>query len=101
GVIEGISEQLLRQQPRQPHICGCLPNFQLTLDTVGRTDMAAILPSLLVVLRGERYNVRALLVPFEMPVPEERRDWHRRNAADPGHRWMVQELEQVVKELTI
>jgi LysR family nod box-dependent transcriptional activator len=101
GVIEGISEQLLRQQPRQPHICGWLPNFQLTLDTVGRTDMAAILPSLLVVLRGERYNVRALPVPFEMPVLEERLYWHRRNDGDPGHRWMVQELEQVVKDLTI
>jgi len=101
GVIEGISEQLWRQQPSQPHICGWLPNFQLTLDTVGRTNMAAILPSLLVVLRGERYNVRALPVPFEMPVLEERLYWHRRNDADPGHRWMVQELEQVVKDSTI
>jgi LysR family transcriptional regulator, nod-box dependent transcriptional activator len=101
GVIEGISEQLWRQQTRQPHICGWLPNFQLTLDTVGRTNMAAILPSLLVALRGERYNVRALPVPFEMPVLEERLYWHRRNDVDPGHRWMARELEQVVKDLTI
>jgi len=45
--------------------------------------------------------VRALPVPFEMPVLEERLYWHRRNDADPGHRWMVQELEQVVKDSTI
>jgi LysR family transcriptional regulator, nod-box dependent transcriptional activator len=99
GVIAGVSEQLWRQQPKQPHICGWLPNFQLTLHTVGRTDMAAILPSLLVVLQGERYNVRALPVPFEMPMLEERLYWHRRNDTDPGHRWMTQELEQVVKDL--
>jgi len=46
-------------------------------------------------------GVRALPVPFEMPVLEERLYWHRRNDADPGHRWMVQELEQVVKDSTI
>jgi LysR family transcriptional regulator, nod-box dependent transcriptional activator len=101
GVIAGVSEQLWRQQPKQPHTCGWLPNFQLTLHTVGQTDMAAILPSLLVVLQGERYNVRALPVPFEMPILEERLYWHRRNDTDPGHRWMTQTLEQVVKDLII
>jgi len=101
GVIAGVSEQLWRQQPKQPHTCGWLPNFQLTLHTVGQTNMAAILPSLLVVLQGERYNVRALPVPFEMPILEERLYWHRRNDTDPGHRWMAQTLEQVVKDLII
>jgi len=101
GVIAGVSEQLWRQQPRQPHTRAWLPNFQLTLDTVGRTDMAAILPSLLVVLQGERYNVRALPVPFEMPILEERLYWHRRNDNDPGHRWMATALEQVVAGLIL
>lgn len=100
GVIAGVSEQLWRQQPKQPHICGWLPNFQLTLDTVGHTDMAAILPSLLVTLHGERCNARSLPVPFEMPILEERLYWHRRNDGDPGHRWMAQTLEQVVRAVT-
>ena len=101
GVIAGVSEQLWRQQPRQPHISGWLPNFQLTLHTMGQTDMAAILPSRLVVLQGKRYNVRSLPVPFEMPILEERLYWHRRNESDVGHRWMAQTLEQVVQDLMI
>jgi LysR family nod box-dependent transcriptional activator len=101
GVIAGVSEQLWRQQPKQPHTCGWLPNFLLTLHTVGRTDMTTILPSLLVALQGERYNVRALPVPFEMPILEERLYWHRRNDTDPGHRWMAQALERVVKDLVL
>jgi LysR family nod box-dependent transcriptional activator len=101
GVIAGVSEQLWRQQPKQPHTCGWLPNFQLTLHTVGQTDMAAILPSLLVVLQGERYNVRSLPVPFEMPILEERLYWHKRNDSDAGHRWMAQTLERVVQDLII
>ena len=88
GVITGIVEQFWRQQLRQPRICAWLPNFHLTLDTVGRTNMATILPSLMVAAQGDRYNVRALPVPFEMPTLEERLYWHKRNEGDPGHRWM-------------
>jgi DNA-binding transcriptional LysR family regulator len=99
GGIIGVTEQLWRQQPKQPHICGWLPNFHLTLDTIGRTDMATILPSLLIDLKGERYNVRSLTVPFEMPILEETLYWHRRNDNDAGHKWMAQTLEQVVKDL--
>lgn len=100
GVIAGVSEQILKQQPRQPHICGWMPNFQLTLDAVGQTDMVTILPALLVELKGDLHNVRALPVPFEMPILEERLYWHRRNDNDPGHRWMAQTLAEVVKKVT-
>jgi DNA-binding transcriptional LysR family regulator len=95
GVIAGVAEQLWRQQPKQPHTCGWLPNFHLTLNAVGRTDMATILPALLVAMQGDRYNVRALPVPFEMPIIEERLYWHRRNDSDPGHLWMKRTLEEV------
>ena len=100
GVIAGVAEQLWRQQPRQPHICGWLPNFHLTLNTVGRTDMAAIVPSLLVAMQSDRYNVRGLPVPFEMPLIEERLYWHRRNDSDPGHQWMKRTLEEVATSFT-
>jgi LysR family transcriptional regulator, nod-box dependent transcriptional activator len=98
GVIAGVSEQILRQQPRQPRINGWLPNFQLTLDAVSQSDMVTILPSLLIGLKGDRLNVRSIPVPFEMPILEERLFWHRRNNNDPGHRWMSQILTQVAKD---
>lgn len=101
GTIAGISEQLWRQQPKQPRISGWLPNFQLTLDTIGQTDMATILPQLLVMLQGDRYNVRSLPVPFEMPILEERLYWHKRNGNDPGHRWMTETLREIVDNLLI
>lgn len=101
GVIVGITEQLWRQQPKQPHTCGWLPNFHLTLNTVGMTDMATILPSLLVSMQSNRYNVRALPVPFEMPILEERLYWHRRNDSDPGHVWMERTLEAVATSLKL
>jgi len=95
GTIVGISEQLWQQQRRQPHVSGWLPNFHLTLDAISQTDMATIVPSLLVAQRGERYNVRSLPVPFDMPVLEERLYWHRRNDKDPGHGWMVEAIKEV------
>jgi LysR family transcriptional regulator, nod-box dependent transcriptional activator len=101
GIIAGIGEQTWRQQVRQPRVCGWLPNFQLTLDAVGQTDMATILPSLLVSLKGHYYNVRTLPVPFDMPVLEERLFWHKRNETDPGHRWMMDTLNGIVGTLMI
>lgn len=101
GVIVGLTEQLWRQQPKQPHTSGWLPNFQLTLNTVGQTDMATILPSLLVTMHGDRHNVRALAVPFKLPILEERLYWHRRNDSDPGHVWMERILEEVATSLKL
>lgn len=101
GSIIGISELLWRQQVKQPHTCGWLPNFHLTLDTVGRTDMVAILPSLLLATQGDRYDVRAIPVPFEMPTLEERLYWHRRNDSDPGHLWMERAIQEVARTLII
>lgn len=101
GTIAGIAEQLWRQQPKQPRISGWLPNFQLALDTVGQTDMATILPRLLVALQGDRYNVRSVPVPFEMPILEERLYWHKRNDNDPGHAWMTETLRETVHNLLI
>lgn len=100
GVIAGVSELLWRQQPKQPHTGAWLPNFQLTMDAVGQTDMVAIIPSLVVSLHGERCNVRSLPVPFQMPILEERLYWHRRNDGDAGHRWMTETLKDVVGAVT-
>jgi DNA-binding transcriptional LysR family regulator len=101
GTIVGISEQLWQQQRRQPRVSGWLPNFHLTLDAISQTDMATIVPSLLVAQRGERDNVRSLPVPFDMPTLEERLYWHRRNDKDPGHTWMVETLNEVAGGLGI
>jgi DNA-binding transcriptional LysR family regulator len=99
--IIGLSELLWRQQTRRPQTRGWLPNFHLTLDTVGQTEMVAILPSLLVRLRGQRYGVRSLPVPFEMPPLEETLYSHKRNESDPGHRWMADTLTEVVEDLNL
>ncbi|MBO9376279.1 LysR family transcriptional regulator [Sphingomonas histidinilytica] len=97
NVIAGISEQMWRQQPKQPQIRAWLPNFQLTLDTVSHTDMVAIVPLHLAQLHGDRYNVRTLPVPVEMPTIEERLFWHQRNDQDPGHAWFKGLLQETVQ----
>lgn len=101
GVIAGITEQIWKQQPHQPQICAWLPNFQLTLETVGRTQLVTILPALLAELKGERLNIRTLPVPFEVPRLDEQLYWHVRNDNDPGHAWMVSQLEEVVRDLRL
>lgn len=101
GYFAGVSEQIWRQQPKRPHICGWFPNFQLALDAVEQTDMVTILPSLLVSLKGRSETIRTLPVPFDMPVLDERLFWHNRNDGDPGHQWMAGLVQEVVGDLMI
>lgn len=99
SVIVGVSEQMWRQQPRQPIIRAWLPNFQLTLDTVGQTNMVAIVPSNLISINPDRYAVRALPVPFKLPAIEERLFWHQRNDGDLGYAWFRELLRSTIHEI--
>lgn len=101
GSFEGISEQIWRQQPRRPRIYGWFPNFQLALDAVAETDMFAIVPALLIGVKGRGGKIRTLPVPFDMPILDERLFWHNRNDNDPGHQWMAQLVQEVIGELMI
>jgi LysR family transcriptional regulator, nod-box dependent transcriptional activator len=63
--------------------------------------MVTIVPSQPVTMQGDQHNVSALAVPFELPILEERRYWHRRNDSDPGHVWMERTLEEVATSLKL
>lgn len=97
--MANLGEQVWRRQPKQPRARAWLPNFQLTLDVVSRTDMIAMVPSHLVTMHKDRFNVRTLPIPFDIPALEERVFWHPRNDEDPGHRWFREVLQSVVREL--
>jgi len=92
-----IGEQALRCQPRQPKVMAWFPNFELTLDAVTRTGMIGALPSQLVARRTK--GIRALPLPFEVPLFDERCYWHPRNENDLGHRWFRRVLQCVTQDL--
>lgn len=96
--LTGVGERAWQQQPRQPRIRAWLPNFQLTLDTVSRTDLVAMVPSRLADVRRREARVRSLPIPFDVPALEEQIFWHPRNDTDPGHAWFRDLLRSVVCE---
>jgi LysR family nod box-dependent transcriptional activator len=97
--VASLGEEVWRRQPKQPEVHAWLPNFQLTLDAVSRTDMTAIIPSQLVEMHRDRFKVRSVPVPFEIPTIEEQIFWHPRNDLDPGHIWFRGVLRSIAAEL--
>lgn len=97
--VASLGEELWRRQARQPRVRAWLPNFQLTLDAVSRSDMVAIVPAYLVNMHRDRFKVRMLAPPLEIPVIEEHVFWHPRNDPDPGHRWFRDVLRLVAEEV--
>lgn len=94
--IIGIGERFWQQQPRTPRVRAWLPNFQLTLDAVRRTDLIAMLPSRLAAQYAD--SIRTLSVPLAVPPLEEKIFWHPRNDGDPSHRWFRETLQRVAND---
>jgi len=97
--IVSLGEQVWNSQPKRPRVKAWLPNFQMTLDTVGQTDCIAMVPSKIIQLHIGRYRVRTLPVPFEVPLLDEKLFWHPRNEFDPAHKWFREALQSILKKL--
>lgn len=100
GSMLGISETIWRQQPKRPNIRAWFPNFHLTLDTVIRTNMVAVVPTRIVSIYENYYKIKCFPVPLDLPIVEERLFWHRRDDLEPAHAWFRNEIQKVVLELT-
>jgi len=94
-----LGEQILLAQSKQPQVKAWLPNFQMTLDTVSQTDCIAMVPSKLIKLHKNRYRVRTLPIPFEVPPIDERVFWHPRNEHDPAHKWFRETLQLIIRQI--
>lgn len=100
GLMPTIPEQILRRQIKQPLIHFWLPNFQQSLVVAANTDMVTILPSLIVARHRKDLDVRAMEVPFDLPLLSERLYWHPRHDDDLGHVWLREVLAEVAAEAT-
>jgi DNA-binding transcriptional LysR family regulator len=65
-----------------------VPSLLGLLQIVANTELLAVVPRHLGMALAEEGHVRALQVPFSMPVYRVMQYWHRRYHEDSGHRWL-------------
>jgi DNA-binding transcriptional LysR family regulator len=71
-----------------------VPHFTVVPMVLERTDLILTLPARVARVYERRGNFRTLPPPVQIPPAEVAVHWHERFAADPGNRWL---REQVIE----
>ena len=82
AMLEGVRERTEME----------VPNALLLPHVVRQSDLLAILPEEMAAAFGEIYAIRAFPLPAAAPPIRAHMIWHRTLGADPGHRWLREQL---------
>lgn len=96
GGFEGIVDEMLAQVGRRRHVMVSTSSFQLLPALVEASDLVATVPHRVARLWANR--VALLPPPLEVEGFSMQMGWHPRNHADPGLRWLREQILDVVAE---
>lgn len=92
GSFSGTIDAALEGIGRRRKVVATLPLFLPALATVARTDVIVTMPARIVRIYGESFGLRV----YEPPLPIRPFDlmvaWHRRDDADAGIKWLLQQI---------
>jgi DNA-binding transcriptional LysR family regulator len=98
GGFEGIVDKMLAHIGRRRHVVASTPSFLLLPALVGAGDLVATVPRRVAQLWKNR--VTLVPPPIEIDGFSMQMGWHPRNHADPGLRWLREQIQSVVAEAT-
>jgi DNA-binding transcriptional LysR family regulator len=90
-----INEALSRKSLVRKVVLG-VPHFTSIPDIIAETDLVVTVPSRVAYLFQERYNLKVLPVPIHIPSFSVGLHWSDENNADPGHRWLRQQVADLI-----
>jgi DNA-binding transcriptional LysR family regulator len=89
-----VIEEALERAGIARRIALRVPHFTVVPMVLERTDLILTLPARVARVYERRGNVRSLQPPVAIPPAEVAVHWHERFDADPGNRWL---REQVIE----
>ena len=72
-----------------------VPNALLLPHVVRQSDLLALMPREMAELFVETYAIKYYKLPVVVPPIRTHMIWHRAMTADPGHRWLREQLERL------
>jgi DNA-binding transcriptional LysR family regulator len=93
GGCHRVIEEALERAGVARRIALRVPHFTVVPMVLERTDLILTLPARVARVFERRGNFKSLPPPVPMPPAEVAVHWHERFEADPGNRWL---REQVV-----
>lgn len=78
-----------------------VPNYAGVAPMLQATDMVATLPRRLARQAAERDGLVVLELPYEPLAAAHEMIWHERSLADPGARWLIEQMQAAAAEQAI
>lgn len=97
GNLVSIPERSLNSLPRRPKTAMVVPTYNLAIEAVIGTSMAAIVPHRVVKAAGLENGLTIIEPPFAISQLDQSMIWHKRFDNDPGHIWLRQFLAEYAR----
>ncbi|MBA2933494.1 LysR family transcriptional regulator [Sphingomonas sp. CGMCC 1.13654] len=97
--VFSVVETAIRQQRLALRPKLVMPGFTEAAGLISGTGMATIIPRQLARRIGPTFGLTTMEAPFPLPRLRETLIWHKRNDADPAHRWFRDYLLRVATGL--
>lgn len=99
GKIQGLGDAALAKVGRERRVVMTLPVFSGVYRAVSESELVALLPTQLARRIGLRNGLDIFAPPMPMPMAQIVMIWHKRSSANPAHRWLRNEIAQVLSKL--
>jgi DNA-binding transcriptional LysR family regulator len=93
-----VIEEALERAGVARRIALRVPHFTVVPMVLARTDLILTLPARVARVYERQGNFKALTPPLPMPPAEVAVHWHERFEADPGNRWLRQQVIDLFSE---
>jgi DNA-binding transcriptional LysR family regulator len=90
-----VVEEALERAGLGPRIVLRVPHFTVVPMVLERTDLILTLPARVARVYEGRGRFRTLALPLAIPAAEVAIHWHERFDADPGNRWLREQLAEL------
>jgi DNA-binding transcriptional LysR family regulator len=90
-----VVEEALERAGLGPRIVLRVPHFTVVPMVLERTDLILTLPARVARVYEGRGRFRTLALPLAIPAAEVAIHWHERFDADPGNRWLREQLVEL------
>lgn len=99
GRGQGVVDHVLAERGLQRRIAFRAPHFATAIAVARETDLVLVAPGSLRIRAG-RWGLCELPLALTLPEHAVNMAWHARLDADPGHRWLRQQLVVSVESLS-
>ncbi|WP_293778565.1 LysR family transcriptional regulator [uncultured Oxalicibacterium sp.] len=92
GRAKGLMDDALSELGRERRILLTVNQFFTAGKVVASSDLITVLPRHLIAATGMEHSLIAKTLPFELPAVNVDMLWHERDARNPAHKWLREQM---------